>query len=161
MTWIGSATRNAFLCLLATRNPVHLVNNGPLDLVNGGISDFTSNEKHHIFPRAYLVREGPEDAEIHALPNFCFLPAELNKRISDTEPAKCFPQLKQENADFDKAARSHLLPTGPDSGTSANDYLKFLQARGELILEEIARLCGEITTPRQEERQAAIERLEH
>src|SRR5262249_41638952 len=125
------------------------------------ISDFTNNEKHHIFPRAYLVREGPEDAEIHALPNFCFLPAELNKRILDSEPAKYFPQLKQENPDFDKAARSHLLPTGTDSGISDNDYLKFLQARGELILDEIGRLCGEVTTPRQEERQAAVEGLEH
>src|SRR5262249_43859876 len=111
--------------------------------------------------RAYLDRAGPDGAEIHALPNFCFLPAELNKRILDAEPAKYFPQLRQENPEFEKAARTHLLPTGPDSGTDANDYLKFLKARGDLILEEIRRVCGEVTTPRQEERQQAIEKLEH
>ncbi len=159
MTWNSSAVRNAFLCLLATRNPVHFENNGPLDLVNN-ISDFTSNEKHHIFPKAFLDREGPDNAEIHAIPNFCFLPADLNKRIRDGEPNKYIPDLRVKNSDFDAAARTHLLPTGADSGISNNDYLAFLKARGELILEEIGRLCGEISTPRREERQQAIEELE-
>lgn len=160
MTWTGSALRNAFLCLLASCRPLDLRNNTPLDLVSGGISDFTNNEKHHIFPRAFLKRSGPDNAEIHALPNFCFLTAELNKRILDNEPADYIPQLKQENPEFEKAARSHLLPYRPDSGLSDNDYLKFLKCRGELLLEEIGRLCGEISTPRQEERQEAIEQLE-
>jgi len=143
MTWTGSAIRNAFLCLLATRHPVHLVNNSPLDLVNGGISDFTSDEKHHIFPRAFLDRSGPEGAEIHALPSFCFLPAELNRRILDAEPARYFAQLRQENPEFEKAARTHLIPTDSDAGIDTNDYLEFLKARGDLILEEIKRVCGQ------------------
>ena len=161
MTWTGSAIRNAFLCLLATHRPLDLRNNTPLDLVAGGISDFSNNEKHHIFPRAFLHRSGPEDAEIHALPNFCFLTAELNKRILDDEPAKYIPTLQAENREFDKAARSHLIPLGNDSGLLDNDYLKFLKARGDLLLAEIGRLCGEISTPRQEERQQAIEELEN
>lgn len=161
MTWTGSAIRNAFLCLLATRKPLHLVNNSPLDLVNGGISDFTSDEKHHIFPRAFLNREGPENAEIHALPNFCFLPAELNRRILDTEPSEYIKAFRQENPEFEKAARSHLLPFGSGSGIDTNDYLRFLKARGDFIIEEIGRLSGEVSTPRQEERQRAIEDTEH
>jgi hypothetical protein len=161
MTWNRVALRNAFLCLLAIHGPLDLRNNTPLDLVGGGISDFTNNEKHHIFPRAFLHRSGPEDAEIHALPNFCFLTAELNKRILDAEPAKYIPALQAENKEFDKAARSHLIPLGADSGLLENDYLKFLKARGVLLLDEIGRLCGEISTPRQEERQEAIEDLEN
>ena len=60
MTWTGSAIRNAYLCLLATLRPVDLRNNTPLDLVAGGISDFTNNEKHHIFPRAFLSAADPK-----------------------------------------------------------------------------------------------------
>lgn len=161
MTWAGSAIRNAFLCLLTTHRPLDLRNNTPLDLVSGGISDFTNNEKHHIFPKAFLHRSGPEDTEIHALPNFCFLTAELNKHILDSEPAKYIPALQEENKEFDKAARSHLIPLGTDSGLLANDYLKFLKARGDLLLAEIGRVCGEVSTPRQEERQLAIEDLEN
>ena len=97
MTWSGAAVRNAFLCLLAMRNPLHLVNNSRLDLINGGISDFTSPEKHHIFPKAFLSKHGTGDVEVHALPNFCYLPAELNKRILDTRPSVYFPELRQEN----------------------------------------------------------------
>ena len=77
MTSSGSAIRNAFLCLLATQNPLHLENNQPLDLINN-ISDLTSNEKHHIFPKAFLDREGSGGAEIHAITNFCFLAADLS-----------------------------------------------------------------------------------
>ncbi len=161
MTWRASAIRNAYLCLLGTRNPLHLVNNTSLDLVHGTISEFTKSEKHHIFPVAFLRGDGPSDADIHALPNFCFLPSELNKRIRDSSPAEYFPMLVEENPEFDAAARSHLIPLGPDSGVADNDYVKFLKGRAELILEEIGRLCGGITAPRQEERQAAIERLEH
>jgi hypothetical protein len=160
MTWTRTALRNAFICLLATRKPLDLRNNTPLDLVAGGISNFTNNEKHHIFPRAFLKRSGLENVEIHALPNFCFLTAGLNKHILDDEPAKYIPELQGENGEFGKAARSHLLPLGPDSGLLDNDYLKFLKSRGEMLLEEIGRLCGEVSTPRQEERQEAIEQLE-
>jgi hypothetical protein len=161
MTSSKSAIRNAFLCLLATRNPVNLENNGHLDLIGGGITDFTSNEKHHIFPQAYLKRAWPDNADVHAVPNFCFIPAELNKRISDSDPATYFPQLRDGNHDFEAAARTQLLPTATDAGVWDNDYPKFLAARAGLLVEEVQRLCGEITTPRQEERQAAVQRMEH
>lgn len=160
MTWTSSAIRNAYLCLMATLGPLDLRNSSPLDLVAGGISDFGNNEKHHIFPRAYLARSGPQGAEIHALPNFCFLTAELNKRILDNEPAQYIPALQAENPEFARAARSHLIPLEANSGLLQNDYLTFIRARSELVLAEIGRLCGEISTPRQEERQQAIEELE-
>jgi hypothetical protein len=159
MTQTRSAIRNAFLCLLAARRPVHLLNNSPLDLA-GEISDFTSAEKHHIFPKQFLSTLGFA-AELHALSNFCFLPAELNKRIGASAPALYVPQFEAENPDFEMAARTHLLPIGADSGIRDNDYLTFLKTRGRLILDEIDRVCGDVTTPRTEERVQAIERIEH
>ena len=155
-----SAIRRAFLCLLATRNPVHLVNDGPLDLVNGGISDFGSNEKHHIFPKAYLNREGPDGGEIHVLPNFCFFLQNSTSASWTAIRRSIFPNCSARTLISRKAAGTHLLPLGPESGIPDNDYPKFLRMRGELILEEIGRLCGEVTTPQQEERQQAIEQFE-
>lgn len=160
MTWSRSAIRNAFLCLLAQRNPIHLVNNSPLDLVNGGISDFTNPEKHHIFPQAFLHDNGSGEAEVHALPNFCFLPAELNKRILNDKPSTYFPELQKENAQFADAAQSHLIPIGKDSGLSTDDYMQFIAARSELIIQEIERLTGVSTAPRKNQRPQAVERLE-
>jgi hypothetical protein len=160
MTWTRSAVRNAFLCMLAYRNPVHLINNSKLDLINGGISDFTSTEKHHIFPQGFLRDHGTGEAEIHALPNFCFLPAELNKRILDTRPSEYFPELRRENSQYKEAARTHLLPLSEDSGIEQDDYLQFLKIRSELILQEVERLTGLSTAPSEDQRQKAVERLE-
>ena len=161
MTQTGSAVRNAFLCLLAIRGPKHLINNSELDLINGSISDFTSSEKHHIFPQAYLDREGPAGADVHALPNFCFLPSELNKRILDAQPSKYFKELAADNSRFEESVRSHLLSTDGASGVQDDDYFKFLKVRAGIVLEEVRRLCGDLTTPREDERQRAIEDLEH
>jgi hypothetical protein len=160
MTWSGSAIRNGFLCLLAQRDPLHLVNNGRLDLINGGISDFTSPEKHHVFPQAFLRDNMAGQAEVHALPNFCFLPAELNKRILDNRPSKYFPELKKDNSNFASAAQTHLLPISVDAGLWDDNYLAFLKARSQMILEEIERLTGRTTTPPADQRQKTIERME-
>ena len=130
MTWSRSAVRNAFLCLLAMRKPLHLINNTPLDLITGGVSDFTNPEKHHIFPQAFLA--GTSDVEVHALPNFCFLPAELNKRILDSRPSIYFSELRSENTKFEEAAKTHLIPTGRGSGVNGDDYLEFLKARSHM-----------------------------
>lgn len=160
MTRSQSAVRNAFLCLLARRNPVHLINNTPLDLVTGGISDFTSPEKHHIFPRAFLRDRGYPEATVYALPNFCFVPAELNKRISDSKPSTYFAQIIIENPRYKGAAETHLLPTGDDAGLVNDNYELFLRARSELIVEEIERLTGVSTAPAEGHEQRAITELE-
>lgn len=142
MTWSRSAIRNAFLCLLAQRNPVHLANNAQLDLVTGGISDFTNPEKHHIFPRAFLRGLGFEEATVFALPNFCFVPSELNKRILDASPSSYIAQLKEDNPRFRDAANVQLIPTEDGSGLETDNYELFLKTRSELILTEIERLIG-------------------
>jgi hypothetical protein len=161
MTWSRAAIRNAFLSLLATLDPVHLVNNSHLDLVNGDISDFTSPEKHHIFPQAFLSGQGTSAIEVHALPNFCFLPAELNKRILDERPSIYFAELRRDNPRFEEAVKTHLIPTGDDSGIAADNYLQFLKARSQLILQEIERVTGLSTAPREDQRHRTIQRLEN
>jgi hypothetical protein len=139
---------------------LHLANNSPLNLIDGSISGFTSSEKHHIFPNAFLRNNRHDGSIVHALPNFCFLPSELNKQISDTRPSEYFADLSPRNSSFADAALSHLIPMGPDNGVDQDDYLAFLQARANMILGEIARLCGSITTPREDERQKTVEKLE-
>jgi hypothetical protein len=160
MTQSGSAVRNAFLCLLATLQPRHYLNNTQIDLLSGSMSRFSSREKHHVFPTAYLSENGPPGANIHSLPNFCFVPAELNKQINNSDPATYVAKFRAANPDFDDAAQTHLLPTGLDSGIPENDYLRFLNARANAILEQIGRVCGDIIRPKEHERYRAIKELE-
>jgi hypothetical protein len=159
MTWSRSAIRNAFLCLLAQRNPVHLANNSQLDLVTGGISDFTNPEKHHIFPQAYLRGLGFGEDTVFALPNFCFVPSELNKKILDASPSRYIAELKNGNPHFTEAASIQLIPTDSGSGLDTDDYELFLRARSELILEEIESVTG-VSTSTSVSHHKAIEEIE-
>jgi hypothetical protein len=68
--------------------------------------------------------------------------------------------LKSENKNFNKAINQNLLSLEADSGIDDDDYLKFLKTRSVLILNEIKRRCGEITTPRKDERKEVVENLE-
>jgi len=161
MTWPRSALRNAVLCLLATRNPLHLLNNTPLNLLDGSISDFTSVEKHHVFPHAFLRDQGQHEAMAHAVPNFCFLPSDLNKWISNRQPSDYFEDLRSRNQNLGEALQAQLLPSDDDFCLQNDDYLAFLQIRGADLLSEILRLCGLSSSPRSEERHSTIESIEH
>lgn len=134
-----SAIKNGVLCLLATKHPRHLKNNSLLSLGDDYYSDFNSSEKHHIFPKS-VIQKKFSLVMIHSLPNFCFLPAELNKEISNKKPSKYFENFEKENSDFGDALETHLIKY--DNSIKRDDYLSFLGSRATVILEEIYRITG-------------------
>ncbi len=134
-----SAIKNGVLCLLATKRPRHLKNNSQLSLGDDYYSDFNSSEKHHIFPKSIIEKKFPL-IMIHSLPNFCFLPAELNKEVSNKKPSKYFEKLEKENPDFKDTLGTHLIKY--DNSINKDDYLSFLGSRATAILEEIYRITG-------------------
>jgi len=134
-----SAIKNGVLCLLATKHPRHLKNNSLLSLGDDYYSDFNSSEKHHIFPKS-VIQKKFSLVMIHSLPNFCFLPAELNKEISNKKPSKYFENFEKENSDFKDSLETHLIKY--DNSIKRDDYLSFLGSRATIILEEIYRITG-------------------
>ena len=134
-----SAIKNGVLCLLATKHPRHLKNNSLLSLGDDYYSDFNSSEKHHIFPKS-VIQKKFSLVMIHSLPNFCFLPAELNKEISNKKPSKYFENFEKENSDFKDSLETHLIKY--DNSIKRDDYLSFLGSRATVILEEIYRITG-------------------
>ncbi|OGZ44795.1 MAG: hypothetical protein A2756_04985 [Candidatus Ryanbacteria bacterium RIFCSPHIGHO2_01_FULL_48_27] len=132
-----SAVKNAVLCLLALAEPRHFNNGSIVTLDRTLCSDYNHPEKHHIFPRAFLEREGANNSEVNALPNFAFIPGELNREITDKEPKAYMAEYRKANRAFDAAMKSHLIPAGDDSGIWGNDYEKFLKQRAELIYERV------------------------
>lgn len=130
-----SAIKNAVLCLLAVKQPKHFRNNTLVPLDDKYFSDFNSPEKHHIFPVSFL-----KELERSSLANFCFIPAELNKEISNKKPNDYFKELRNENPKFEETMESHLIPIDEDSGIWTDDYTKFLYQRAKSIKREIKRL---------------------
>jgi hypothetical protein len=134
-----SAIKNGVLCLLATKHPRHFKNNSPLPLDEKYYSDFNKLECHHIFPRSIIEKKYGQ-VMTHSLPNFCFLPAELNKDISNQKPSKYFEKFTKINPDFDEVLKSHFIRY--DDSIKNDDFISFLSARATYILEEITRLTG-------------------
>ncbi|HUW21134.1 MAG TPA: DUF262 domain-containing protein [Candidatus Bathyarchaeia archaeon] len=134
-----SAVKNGVLCLLVKKNPRHFKNNSLLPLRDAYFSDFNSSEKHHIFPKSIIQNHYPM-VMVHSLPNFCFLPAELNKEISNKKPSKYFEDYASENPDFEDTLKTHLIRY--DDSIKKGDFTSFLASRAALMLEEITVATG-------------------
>jgi len=134
-----SAIKNGVLCLLAKKNPRHFKNNTPLNLKDGYYSDFNSSEKHHIFPKSIVQKSYPM-IMVHSLPNFCFIPAELNKEISNKKPSKYFEKYQSTNPEFEDTLKTHLIKY--DDSIRQDNFMSFLASRSAMILEEITRATG-------------------
>jgi hypothetical protein len=148
MNRASGAARNGVLCLLATAKPKHFINGTDVSLAKDHFSNLKDPNAHHIFPKNFLKKKRYVE-DVHRLPNFCFLPADLNKRIKDRAPSDYFSEFSGNNrADggnlhFELAMRSHLIPSGPDSPIWDDDYDEFLQRRAELLWAEILKAVGE------------------
>ena len=163
----ASASRNAILCLLARAKPKHFVTGTDISLSKDHFSDVKDPNAHHIFPKNYLKKTLKRPVEdVHLLPNFCFIPADLNNKIKDRAPSDYFTQFKGngDNATFKAALRSHLIPEPSDSLIWNDDYSAFLEGRSELIWASILEAVGEgdiydsgATVPRDQARLAVDE----
>jgi len=139
MTSTTSALRNAVICLLALKRPQNLKDGSPVNLADDFFSNLKKAERHHIFPVDYLRRQGFPVASVHLVPNFCFIPADLNREIGNRPPAEYLAQFQKDNPLFTAAAESHLLPVSPDAAVWEDDYERFLSERARLIAEELNR----------------------
>jgi hypothetical protein len=140
MTRTTSALRNAVVCMLALRQPRSLKDGSPVGLQDNFFSTLKKAERHHVFPVGYLRERGISGRRVHVLPNFCFIPANLNQEIGKRAPAEYLAQYREENPNFESAASSHLLPVEAGAAVWDNDFGGFLRERANLLAEALRKL---------------------
>ena len=140
MTWTRSALRNGAICMLAVRQPKNLKDGSPVNLADDFFSDLKKPERHHVFPVGYLRQRGIAGPQVNLLPNFCLIPADLNRDIASRAPAEYLTEYSENNPAFSSAAESHLLPAHPDAAVWSNDFERFIAERSELLAHELNRL---------------------
>jgi hypothetical protein len=91
-------------------------------------------ERHHLFPRAYLRKQGVRDTkQINQIANMALVEWHDNIAISDRPPAEYWPEQCQKKtvsvADLAEQARWHALPQSWESMS----YESFLTARRTLM----------------------------
>lgn len=72
-------------------------------------------ERHHLFPRAYLARQGIDDLKlVNQMANYALLEWPDNIDISDRPPKEYVPQVERRfsSADWAKMQEAHALPVG-------------------------------------------------
>jgi len=98
-----------------------------------------SLEKHHLFPRNYLLSEhGLEKRQINQVANFTYLEYPDNVDISDDEPKAYFEAIRKEQFQgkeelLSAMMRDHCFP----EKFYAMDYEEFLQVRRGLMAKMV------------------------
>ena len=83
-------------------------------------------DRHHIFPRALLKRNGYSARDINALANYCFQTQQCNLKIGATPPEEYFDEA------VDGSLASQWIPESKDPWT-VDRYPEFLGQRRELL----------------------------
>jgi hypothetical protein len=104
-------------------------------------------EKHHIFPRNYLIKKygfdsNKDKVKINQIANLTFLEFEDNIEISDDEPWEYFAMAKQRfsHEELTEMLHQHAIP----DNFHELEYGEFLQKRRKMMVEIIRKAFGKI-----------------
>jgi hypothetical protein len=107
------------------------------DLLNPAVQGKKSAiERHHLFPKGYLQKQGIRDVhDANQIANYALVEWSDNIDISDKSPEEYFPefQARYSEKDWKEYRRLHALPTGWER----MDYAAFLAKRRKMMAEVI------------------------
>jgi hypothetical protein len=106
------------------------------DLLDPGVKAPRSIERHHLFPKAHLTKEGVSARrQINAIANMAFLDWPDNAKISADAPGMYWPKMVEKvgGERLKKQSYWHALPVGWEQ----LDYPTFLDRRRTLIAKVI------------------------
>jgi len=132
----GDSYCKAVLCLFAYSNPKSFKNNSNIILDNSWLKQSNSRNYHHFFPRAYLRKNNIANG--NSIVNITLVDDYLNKRdIGAKSPSRYMQEFKRTNPDLDEAVKTHLISDLDEFGVWNDDYERFLNKRGEKIVNEL------------------------
>lgn len=134
----GSSFVKGILCLLASCQPKSFDNNSDVRIDNSWLKQSNSKNYHHFFPKAYLKKQGYEDADINHIANITIVDDFLNKNmIRDKAPSKYIGGFMKKNPDLKKTLKTHLIGDPNAWGVMSNDYDKFFKKRLKKFHDEL------------------------
>jgi len=127
---------NAFFCLLRQHRPRYLEDGTEIPL--GEISSRSNrSDKHHVFPKALLARQGIAPDRANSVLNICYLVARENQKVGSKAPRHYLDELPRSRSARSRGLRSHLLPTSNDSGLwsshTRRGFKQFLEERDAIL----------------------------
>jgi len=142
----GEAFCKAILCLYAFHQPRRFDTGGLVKIDNSWLKQSNSKNYHHFFPNAYLKNKGLDYWQSNCILNVTIVDDYLNKRkIKARAPKDYMAEFQKNNKHFSETMQSHLIPDLDEFGVWEDDFEKFQEARGDLVVDELnARLFPEL-----------------
>lgn len=138
-----SGLTNAFFCLLSVRQPRYLENGDRIPVEHSTRAD--RKDKHHIFPRDLLKRNGFGDRQYNSICNVCFVVARENQSIGSKKPVVYLDEFRRKRC-FHRVMSSHLIPHQKDSPLwdrgVRRGYRNFQNERLDVLCKAFEREAG-------------------
>jgi hypothetical protein len=136
---------NAFFCLLRLKQPRYLEDGAEIPL--GEISTRSNrSDKHHVFPRALLLRHGIGPDRFNCILNICYLVARENQSVGQRAPRYYLGTVPRSRRALALALRSHLIPSVDGEGVwdrgIKRGFKSFLDARARLLVKAFEAQAG-------------------
>lgn len=146
----GDAFCKAILCLYTYFEPKSFRSNSIVKIDNSWLKVSTSKNYHHFFPKSYLKKQGIEEWKRNSILNVTIVDDNLNKHdIGSKAPRDYMKKFEEINPELSTTMKTHLIDDMELYGVWDNDYIAFIEKRGERVLEEIKkRLEPDLNTPK-------------
>ena len=132
----GDAFCKAIICLYAYKEPKSFDKNSVVKLDNSWLKVASSRNYHHFFPKSYLTKNGFTEAEANSVLNITLVDDYLNKRVVKAKPPSVYMKAFK-NDELDQTMRGHYIDDMDAFGVWTDDYLAFIEHRGQRVLKEI------------------------
>jgi hypothetical protein len=134
----GDAFCKAILCLFAYHQPRSFNNDHLIKMDNTWLKTANSVNYHHFFPKSYLEKRGYDSWDANTIMNITLVDDYLNKReIGAKAPSIYMRTFAKENKKLSDTMKTHLINNTADFGVYKNDYQKFIEARGKVVLAKL------------------------
>ncbi|MFZ1320854.1 MAG: DUF262 domain-containing protein [Ignavibacteria bacterium] len=138
-----STAVRAFFLLLKNKKPRY-IDNGEEMLMEIHAAISNRRDKHHIFPRNLLNRNGIKSKWVNSISNICYLASDNNQSFGSKYPVDYLKNYRRKK-NFRNSMISHLIPLNNPSFWTKNlnkAFKDLIKYRGKLILSEFEKLTG-------------------
>ena len=120
-----------------------------LDFADGSPAsrdNLKKREYHHLFPKAWLVREEYEEEKIFRSLNCALVSWRTNRKISDKPPSQYLKDRMEAASlgedEIKRRLKSHLIPY---EQIKSDQYQEFLSERAKMVLSKMRELCSGVS----------------
>jgi hypothetical protein len=135
----GDAFCKAVICLYAHFIPRSFATGSLVKLDNSWLKVANSRNYHHFFPKSHLRKQGFESWQANSVLNITLVDDYLNKRKIRARPPSEYMREFQPGVE---TMRTHLIDDMDEYGIWQDDYLRFIERRGERVLAELRNRLG-------------------